>query len=145
MYIVFYSTTLWNILFSSSSQIFVFFTLRLWILVIKLFNQSLFSNIYSQFINLITYSFLFVDRSYLCQKWIKYTAWKVSKYGVFSGPYFPVFGLNTDFYYSGQNKTQYLVTFHAVIAIHIYKRMYAKYDHVYRRSYLELKKKKNII
>ena len=24
------------------------------------------------------------------------TAWKVSKYGVFSGPYFPGFGLNTD-------------------------------------------------
>ena len=24
------------------------------------------------------------------------TAWKVSKYGVFSGPYFPAFGLNTD-------------------------------------------------
>ena len=24
-----------------------------------------------------------------------YTAWKVSKYGVFSGPYFPIFGLNT--------------------------------------------------
>ena len=24
------------------------------------------------------------------------TAWKVSKYGVISGPYFPVFGLNTD-------------------------------------------------
>ena len=23
------------------------------------------------------------------------TAWKVSKYGVLSGPYFPVFGLNT--------------------------------------------------
>ena len=23
------------------------------------------------------------------------TAWKVSKYGVISGPYFPVFGLNT--------------------------------------------------
>ena len=23
-------------------------------------------------------------------------AWKVSKYGVFSGPYFPTFGLNTD-------------------------------------------------
>ena len=23
------------------------------------------------------------------------TAWKVSKYGVFSGPYFPAFGLNT--------------------------------------------------
>ena len=26
------------------------------------------------------------------------TAWKVSKYGVFSGPYFPVFGLNTEIY-----------------------------------------------
>ena len=25
-----------------------------------------------------------------------YTAWKVSKYRVFSGPYFPVFGLNTE-------------------------------------------------
>ena len=24
------------------------------------------------------------------------TAWKVSKYGVISGPYFPVFGLNTE-------------------------------------------------
>ena len=26
------------------------------------------------------------------------TAWKVSKYGVISGPYFPVFGLNTKIY-----------------------------------------------
>ena len=26
------------------------------------------------------------------------TAWKVSKYGVFSDPYFPVFGLNTEIY-----------------------------------------------
>ena len=26
------------------------------------------------------------------------TAWKVSKYGVFSGPYFPAFGLNTERY-----------------------------------------------
>ena len=26
------------------------------------------------------------------------TAWKVSKYGVISGPYFPVFGLNTEIY-----------------------------------------------
>ena len=24
------------------------------------------------------------------------TVWKVSKYGVISGPYFPVFGLNTE-------------------------------------------------
>ena len=27
---------------------------------------------------------------------IYYIAWKESKYGVFSGPYFPVFGVNTD-------------------------------------------------
>ena len=26
------------------------------------------------------------------------TVWKVSKYGVFSGPYFPTFGLNTERY-----------------------------------------------
>ena len=25
-------------------------------------------------------------------------AWKVSKYGAFSGPYFPVLGLNTEIY-----------------------------------------------
>ena len=29
---------------------------------------------------------------------ISSTAWKVSKYGVFSGPYFPVFGPNTEIY-----------------------------------------------
>ena len=28
-----------------------------------------------------------------------FTAWKVSKYGVISGPYFPVFGLNTEIYF----------------------------------------------
>ena len=27
------------------------------------------------------------------------TAWKVSKYGVIPGPYFPVFGLNTEIYF----------------------------------------------
>ena len=54
---------------------------------------------------------------------ILYTAWKVSKYGVFFGPYFPVFGLNTEIYgvFSpnagkyGPEKTPYLDTFHAVI------------------------------
>ena len=29
--------------------------------------------------------------------WSFYIAWKVSKYGVFSDPYFPVFGLNTKY------------------------------------------------
>ena len=36
------------------------------------------------------------------------TAWKVSKYGVFSGPYFPVFW---------PEKTPYLEAFHAVKTI----------------------------
>ena len=43
------------------------------------------------------------------------TAWKAFKYGVFSGPYFPVFGLNTEIYEvnglntgnSGPEKTPY--------------------------------------
>ena len=42
------------------------------------------------------------------------TAWKVSKYGVISGPYFPIFGLNTGKY--GPEKTPYLDTFYAVIS-----------------------------
>ena len=35
-----------------------------------------------------------LNRKILKNEWM--TAWKVSKYGVISGPYFPVFGLNTD-------------------------------------------------
>ena len=30
--------------------------------------------------------------------WYLFTPWKVPKYGVFSGPYFLVFGLNTEIY-----------------------------------------------
>ena len=45
------------------------------------------------------------------------TARKVSKYGVFSGPYFPSFGLNTGRY--GPEKTPYLDTFHAVTILTI--------------------------
>ena len=41
-----------------------------------------------------------------------YTAWRVSKYGVISGPYFPVFGLNTGKY--GPEITPYLDAFHAI-------------------------------
>ena len=40
------------------------------------------------------------------------TAWNVSKYGVISSPYFPVFGLNTGKY--GPEITPYLDTFRAV-------------------------------
>ena len=42
-----------------------------------------------------------------------FTAWKVSKYGVISGPYFPVFSPNKGIY--GPEITPYLDTFHAVI------------------------------
>ena len=38
--------------------------------------------------------------------WDVHTAWNMSKYGVFSGPYFPV---------SEPEKTLYLHTFHAVV------------------------------
>ena len=51
---------------------------------------------------------------------IPFTAWKVSKYGVISGSYFPLFGLNTDRFSPNTGKygpeiTLYLGTFHVVI------------------------------
>ena len=45
------------------------------------------------------------------------TAWKVSNYGVISGPYFLVFGLNIKKY--GPEITPYLGTFYAVILLSI--------------------------
>ena len=41
----------------------------------------------------------------------------MSKYGVFSGPYFPVFGLNKEIYSEkyGPEKTQYLHNFYAML------------------------------
>ena len=55
------------------------------------------------------------------------TAWKVPKYGVFSGPYFPVFGLNTGKY--GLEKTPYLDTFHVVSWLSPkYTWIYSQYD-----------------
>ena len=50
--------------------------------------------------------------------WLRHqiaSARKVFKYGVSSGPYFPVFGLNTGKY--GPGKTLYLRTFHTVCYI----------------------------
>ena len=43
---------------------------------------------------------------------VHYTAWKVSKYGVFSGQYFPAFSPNAG--KCGPEKTPNLDTFHAV-------------------------------
>ena len=51
-------------------------------------------------------------RSICSVSWIDFTVWKVSKYGVFSGPYFPVFSSNTGKY--GPEKNPYLNSFHAV-------------------------------
>ena len=42
------------------------------------------------------------------------SAWKMSKYRLFSGPYFPVFNPNTRKYWP--EKTPYLETFHEVLA-----------------------------
>ena len=42
----------------------------------------------------------------------------MSKYGIFSGPYFPVFGLNAGKY--GPKITPYLDTFHAVELIYTF-------------------------
>ena len=50
---------------------------------------------------------------------VLYTAWKVTKYGVFFGPYFPVFG---------PEKTPYLDTFHAVI--YLFRCMLYKIWHI---------------
>ena len=54
--------------------------------------------------------------------WTVSLAWKVSKYGAFSGPYFPVFGLNTKRYRVKirTRKTPYLNTFHTVINLYSY-------------------------
>ena len=46
-----------------------------------------------------------------------YITWKVSKYGVFSDPCFPVCSPNTGKY--GPEKTPYLDTFHAVLILEV--------------------------
>ena len=51
--------------------------------------------------NKISYNFLYLallNASTNHKVLLKGTAQKVFKYGVYSGPYFPVFGLNTDMY-----------------------------------------------
>ena len=76
--------------------------------------------------------------SWLSRTSRKSHSWKVSKYGDFSGPYFLVFGLNTEIYsvFStntgkyGPEKTPYLDTFHAVscpLAIQWLIRKYLKW------------------
>ena len=63
-------------------------------MLVKLFHRK-------NFINFIQKNFMekSVVKLYKYPSAVRGTAWKVSKYGVFSGPYFPVFGLNTEIYY----------------------------------------------
>ena len=59
------------------------------------------------------------------------TLHEVSKYGVFSGPYFPAFGLDTESPNAGKyglEKTPYLDTFHAVPAS-IHNNYYELFEH----------------
>ena len=70
----------------------------------------------------------------------KNSVWKISKYGVFSGPHFPAFRLNTERYVArmrentDQKKTTYLDTFHTV-----------KHISIQRLSFVKLFKFANII
>ena len=65
------------------------------------------------------YICIYSSHVYASGHWdITITVWKVSKCEAFSGPHFPVFGLNTVFSPNtgkyGQEKTPYLDSFHAV-------------------------------
>ena len=72
------------------------------------------------------------------------TAWKVSKYGVISGPYFPVFGLNAEIYgvnnsvrNNGTEITPYSDTFHAVCIIKRFLQIFhgiGRFTHARRTS-----------
>ena len=69
-------------------------------------HNSIISSLYISFVQVIIF-FLLLSTELLS------TAWKVSKCGVFPGPYFPVLGLNSWKY--GPENTPYLGTFHAVV------------------------------
>ena len=59
----------------------------------------------------VTHNFYF-QRTVSLKSAVSRTAWKMSKYGVISGPYLPVFSPDTGKY--GPEITPYLDTFHAV-------------------------------
>ena len=58
----------------------------------------------------------------------------MSKYGVISGPYVPVFGLNTGIY--GPGITPYLDTFHAVTRVGFFNNRLNKRNKTVFSSYL---------
>ena len=74
-----------------------------------------------------------------------HTVWKVSKYGDFSGPYFPLFGLKTRKY--GPEKTPYLDTFHTVAvktSIQNPAKHFFFYNNVYTKLKTNVKKHKTV-
>ena len=73
------------------------------ILIISL----IFLSLLKQYLYHTKLSFLLLSQTFYLD-----TAWKVSKYGVFSGPYFSEFGMNMGKH--GSEKTPYLDTFHKV-------------------------------
>ena len=103
--------------FGLSTLIILFLTDYTW--VIFIFFQCKYSRVSKEF----NWWFLNSNDKFLAmlQKYLlnvfaipsSFTAWKVSKYGIISGPYFHVFSPNTVKY--GPEITPYLVTFLAVI------------------------------
>ena len=93
--------------FEKSGEITIFYTVRGSALVLK--QACLPQILFGPFLNSMS-QILFVLFPLGSSK--DNTAWKVSTYGVISGPYFPVFGLNTGKY--GPEITPYLDTFQAV-------------------------------
>ena len=68
------------------------------------------------------------------KSWHRITAWKVSKYGIFSGPYFPgKFSTNTGKY--GPEKTPYLDIFCAMY-LEVFPRM-MKWEHAFFVQYFQ--------
>ena len=67
----------------------------------KIFNRRTYSwnywirVIYQKCVTIFIYTEEIRIRRHLLRKEVQGTAWKLSKYGAFSGPYFPLFGMNT--------------------------------------------------
>ena len=104
---------------------FLLWLMEKWVICFSIFRGSLFA---------VDQSLMFTSSLFTTLK--VWTSWKVSKYRVFSGPYFSVLGLNTEIYgvnlYSQSEyrkmrtrKTLYLDTFHArcLISLWLKKRL----------------------
>ena len=94
--------------FKSLLHFFILYVFYFWMLslVFGFFNRFFITILHLAFISF--YLSFHNSRDYLfC--YVGDTASKVSKYRVFSGPYFPTFGMNTD-----QKKSPYFDTFYAV-------------------------------